>query len=233
MDVIEDITPSDGMLEPSANGREHYFSVGKSALNVIEAALRLAGVGQPKSILDFGCGAGRVTRWLCAGFQGLEISACDLRETDLIFVRRTFGVRTWASYPDVAVLQTPRQFDLIWAGSVLTHLNEKSSEAMLWKLMTWLEPKGLLVASLHGRTARDFGDRRIVPYHEAKWPMITRQCDVRGYGYADCPGQKSYGISLCTPGWIVRTAESIAGARIVLFGEALWADHHDVIALQR
>jgi cyclopropane fatty-acyl-phospholipid synthase-like methyltransferase len=72
----------------AAGGHEHYFAVGKSALNVIQATLVLAGVNSPKTILDFGCGAGRVTRWLRAAFPDAKISACDTREEDLKFVRQ-------------------------------------------------------------------------------------------------------------------------------------------------
>jgi SAM-dependent methyltransferase len=141
--------------DPEELGREHYFSVGASALNVINSVLALAEVDSPKTILDFGCGAGRVTRWLRAAFPQASISACDVREDDLAFVRNKLGASTWVSGTDVGNLQQPFPFplDLIWVGSVVTHLDEATSEALLCKLAEWLKPRGLLIASLHGRTA--------------------------------------------------------------------------------
>ncbi|MGX9182326.1 hypothetical protein ACWTU8_32085, partial [Mesorhizobium sp. BHbdii] len=74
----------------------HYLSCGGSALNVIAAAVGLAGI-EPSEILDFGSGAGRVTRWLRVAYVGAEISATDMRSEDLEFCAREFGARTWLS----------------------------------------------------------------------------------------------------------------------------------------
>jgi 2-polyprenyl-3-methyl-5-hydroxy-6-metoxy-1,4-benzoquinol methylase len=230
MNVVKEIAETDGML--AAGGHEHYFSVGKSALNVIQATLALAGVNSPNAILDFGCGAGRVTRWLRAAFPDAKISACDTREEDLKFVRRTFDADTWVSAKDVAALNKLSAFDLIWVGSVLTHLDEKTSERLLRNLFGWLNLGGLVVVSLHGRTARYYGDSVRIKYIVRGWSDITRQYDAKGYGYADYPGQRGYGISLSSPAWMMDVAKRIEGSRIVLFGEALWDNHHDVIALQ-
>ena len=46
----------------------HYLLCGASALTALHAACLLAGK-QPRSILDFGAGAGRVTRWLRAQWE--------------------------------------------------------------------------------------------------------------------------------------------------------------------
>jgi hypothetical protein len=55
-----------------------YFLVGASALAVIMSALGLGGGGDPGSILDFGSGAGRVTRWLKAAYPEAFLACCDL-----------------------------------------------------------------------------------------------------------------------------------------------------------
>jgi 2-polyprenyl-3-methyl-5-hydroxy-6-metoxy-1,4-benzoquinol methylase len=214
MNVVKEIAETDGML--AAGGHEHYFAVGKSALNVIQATLVLAGVNSPKTILDFGCGAGRVTRWLRAAFPDAKISACDTREE---------------SAKDVAALKKPSAFDLIWVGSVLTHLDAEISERLLRKLFGWLNLGGLVVVSVHGRTARRYGDSGL-KYIVRGWSEITHQYDAKGYGYADYPGQRGYGISLSSPAWMMDVAKRIEGSRIVLYGEALWDNHHDVVALQ-
>ena len=230
MNVVKEIAKTDAML--AAGGYDHYFAVGKSALNVIQATLVLAGVNSPKAILDFGCGAGRVTRWLRAAFPDAKISACDTREDDLKFVRQTFGADTWVSAKDIPALKKPSAFDLIWVGSVLTHLDAKTSEGLLRKLFGWLNLGGLVVVSLHGRTARHYGNSGRIKYIVRGWSEITRQYDAKGYGYAEYPGQRGYGISLSSPAWMIDVAKRIEGSRIVLFGEALWDNHHDVVALQ-
>jgi hypothetical protein len=52
-----DLYDNDCMYQGNAG---HYLSVGASALNVVTAALQLAGISRIGSILDFGAGAGRV-----------------------------------------------------------------------------------------------------------------------------------------------------------------------------
>ncbi len=47
-----------------AGNDRHYLECGASALQVVLAALQLGRHTTPGSILDFGSGAGRVTRWL-------------------------------------------------------------------------------------------------------------------------------------------------------------------------
>jgi trans-aconitate methyltransferase len=88
-------------------------------------------------ILDFGCGAGRVTRWLCAAFPEAEISVTDLRETDLEFCAKNFRVTPWLSGTEIDALQAPDRYDLIWVGSVLTHLSAAKSLNLLNKLIGW------------------------------------------------------------------------------------------------
>ena len=233
-DINTEIADTDVMLSKGEIGREHYFFVGASALNVINSVQALAQVDSPKTILDFGCGAGRVTRWLRAAFSQATISACDLREDDLAFVRDKLGARTWVSGTDVGNLQQPSPLDLIWVGSVVTHLDEATSEALVRKLAEWLKPRGLLIVSLHGRTACTYGNSGKVPYiRDDLWQRIVIDYHADGYGYSDYPGQTGYGISLASPEWVTGLAQRLDGTRIVQFGEALWDGHHDIVALQR
>jgi hypothetical protein len=84
------------------NNDAHYLFAGASALNVIMAALQLADVPEPAKILDFGAGAGRVTRWLRAAFPTAALSACDIRAE--------------VSGTDIDALSSPGKYDLIWVG---------------------------------------------------------------------------------------------------------------------
>jgi trans-aconitate methyltransferase len=64
----------------------HYFSVGASALNTLLATISVAQT-IPKTILDFGCGGGRVTRWLRAAFPTADLVAREQRDKSLIMSR--------------------------------------------------------------------------------------------------------------------------------------------------
>jgi len=214
--VHTEILPSDGMFQ---NDRYHYFSCGASALGCILHAIGISGIAKPNRILDFGCGAGRVTRWLRVAFPDAHIEACDIREGDLAFVKRYFSAKTWISGIDVANLNPPGSYDVIWVGSVFTHLSAETSTNLFNKLTEWLNPDGVLILSFHGRYVlhRDFVDN--------------------GYGYADYPKEfglgPGYGISLSKSAWWISLLESRTNIRLVCLTERVWDRHHDVIAVQK
>ena len=67
----------------------HYFGVGADALRIIVTAL-IDGLREPpRTILDFPCGSGRVTRHLRAFFTEADIFACDLYRVTSISVPRS------------------------------------------------------------------------------------------------------------------------------------------------
>lgn len=224
------ISPADGMFQGNIG---HYFSCGASALNVISAAIGLAGMADVKSILDFGSGAGRVTRWLRAAFPNAELSVTDIREGDLAFCATEFAASTWASGIAIDELSAPRTYDVIWVGSVVTHLSYQSTTRMVWKLLSFLAPKGLLIVSMHGRFAHSNGAGGKNYGIVDGWAEVEQgYLGPAGYGYVDYPNQTGYGISLTKPSWTAGLVEAMPEHRLVLFSERAWDGHHDVVAIQ-
>ena len=215
-------------------GDAHYLTCGASALNVILAAQQLAQALTPASILDFGAGAGRVTRWLRAAFPTAHIAACDLRPQDIQFCRDQFGAETWIAGTDIDALQALGTYDLIWVGSVLTHLSAENSARLIDKLLNWANPGGLIIMSIIGRVAKDRKDGSGADYiHPAGWAQITQQYAERGFGYADYEGAAGYGLSLTKLSWAGGLVERLPGTRLVALSEAVWDDLHDIIAIQK
>ena len=66
----------DGMFHSDGT---HYFKVGLSAIGCIDETLASAGLQNPRTILDFPCGSGRVLRFLVQRFPQAEITACEPR----------------------------------------------------------------------------------------------------------------------------------------------------------
>jgi len=213
----------------------HYMSCGASALNAILAVLQSAQVAAPAAILDFGGGAGRVTRWLRAAFPDAALAVADLPGPNLDFQKSVLGSATWVSSVEIGSLEPPESYDLIWAGSVITHLRETDSVALVRKLYSWLKPNGLVIASFHGRFARSLGDATPDRYiAAASWRAITAQSEIAGYGFADYdPRYPGYGVSLCTLPWIAALAGRLGGARLACVAERGWDRHQDVVAFQR
>jgi SAM-dependent methyltransferase len=228
-DVREAIFSDDAMV---AGDEDQYFRVGASALNCVLAPLFLSTTKTPEAILDFGSGAGRVTRWFRAAFPAASLYACDIRSADLDFVKETFDATIWESGTDVGALQSPARYDLIWVGSVFTHLSEAVSAELMDKLVSWLKPSGILVLSSHGRFAaaqsatHDYGlgDRMAA---------VLRDYESSGFGYADYEGQDGYGISVIKSVWWIREIEKRIELKLVCLSEMAWDQHHDVVAIQK
>jgi cyclopropane fatty-acyl-phospholipid synthase-like methyltransferase len=224
------LSPDDGMYVDDA----HYLSCGASALNVILAALSMAGAPSPAAILDFGAGAGRVTRWLRAAFPAARISVCDLRAQDIQFCKNQFGAEVWISGTDIGALNSPSAYDLIWAGSVFTHLSAENSGCLIDKLLSWTNPHGLLMMSMIGRTAKDRKEREDADYiYPGAWAQIVQQYDNVGFGYADYVKGSGYGLSLTKLSWAAALVERLPSIRLVALSERVWDDLHDVFALQK
>ena len=224
-----DLHESDAMY--GGNDR-HYLSCGASALNVVLSVLHMADRPDPASILDFGSGAGRVTRWLRSAFPLAALDTCDLREQDLQFCRDTFRTRSWVSGTAIESLQAPDRFDLIWVGSVATHLSPEHTESLIL-MLSWLKPSGLVIMSFHGSYAlrrQNRGEFRYIG--DAAWNRIKVGYETNGYGYADYEGQTGYGISLTKPSWAASLVEHLSDAKMRLFSEQAWDGHHDVLAIQ-
>lgn len=228
-ELNKSLAPHDVMFRENVS---HYFTVGASALKNIHLAVAAADV-TPIAILDFGCGAGRVTRWLRAGFPLATIEGCDIREDDLRFVAGTFDVRTWVSCVEVDRLNAPSTYDLIWVGSVFTHLSKEVSVQLFDRLVSWLRPGGVLVFTSHGRRVVTLGSQLGYYGIPEGWDKVVADFNTNEFGYADYHDSPGYGMSITQLYWWAGLITSRANLRLTLMTEHSWDNHQDVVAVQR
>ena len=148
--VIEEISPNDNMF---SGNKEHYFSVGKSALLCIRNALSKSPKKNIRSILDFPCGYGRVLRTLKTAFPDARLTACDLDREGVDFCTRTFGSTPIYSKEDPSLIELSGPFDLIWSGSLFTHLDSCRWQGFLDLFKGSLSRTGVLIFTVHGQEA--------------------------------------------------------------------------------
>ena len=213
---------------------ESYLKVGRSAIEVIALAMIAARRPDIGSVLDLPCGAGRVTRHLRVFFPEAELFVSDIDKRGQRFAADTFGACPLETSPDFS---TPlaRRFDLIFCGSLLTHLPEtRFIKAIDW-LCAALAPGALLVLTLHGRRADEL--ERTVNRHvdPAKWQRVSEAAYGTGFGFVQTERLNGtvYGYSLTAPSWVMRLAERRPGLRVISYQEAAWNEHQDAIVLQR
>lgn len=230
--VIQDISPNDEMFQGNKN---HYFNVGKSALRNIECAL--LSTQKPASsiscILDLPCGHGRVLRYLRAAFPLAEITACDLLRDGVDFCASTFdAVPVYSIEDPLSIPLKHDSFDLIWVGSLFTHLDSKRWSEFLKTFRSCLKPGGVVVFSTHGRQACHLLSSGTTNYGLTPDQLKTVLTDFinNGFGYSDYTGFVNYGISLTELAWVCVKCTRISGLRIVYVHEKAWDNHHDVLA---
>jgi SAM-dependent methyltransferase len=231
--VIENIAAADEMF---TGDREAYFSVGRSALHCINRSLMAAGIEPAgiRTILDLPCGHGRVLRHLREAFPNADITASDLRRDAVDYCLETFGARPLYSNVENIALAT-NSFDLIWVGSLLTHLGADRWLDFLSLFQGALRLGGVLIFSAHGRevfrrTAEETLDYGVGGPSKA---AILFGYERHGFGYANYASSKTYGHSLSRPDWVLKQIAKFPQLRVVHFAETAWDNHHDIYACRK
>ena len=229
--LIEAISPNDEMFQDNL---QHYFSVGRSALENILAAMQLAGCQTVNSILDLPSGHGRVLRHVRARFPYAQITACDLNHDGVDFCAHTFGANPMYSASDFRQVDLASQFDLIWCGSLFTHFNRARCSDLLAFLSKHLLPRGLLLFTTHGRFSAHMLRSGKSPYglSDSDAAILLAYYRNSGFGYVNYPHSSEYGISLASPAWTLREIQRLATLKVILYREAGWDNHQDVIACE-
>ena len=239
-EVVDVVSPNDTML--SGNDFAHYLSVGSSAIAKVSAALRAHGHLYPEAILDMPCGHGRVTRALKSAFPSSELFVSDIDADGVRFCVQEFAARPLTSGPEFRMLDFGRQFDLIWVGSLITHLPGDKIVEFFDFLLRHLTERGVAVVSSHGAYVAGRIVASLLQGGEAYgvenalgWRMVEDYFSS-GFGYGDYPNAdlsvQHYGVSLATKDWVCDAVKRCGGG-VVRYQEHAWDRHHDVVAFAR
>ncbi len=136
--------------------RAEYFRQGAEINDVIQQLLKWKYPQAKENIkfLDFASGYGRVTRFLVTNLPASNVWVSDIHAEAVAFQQRTFGVRGLSSYSDPRELDCALRFDVIFVGSLFTHLPAERFRQWLRRLFDLLEPSGVLAFSVHGEDLR-------------------------------------------------------------------------------
>lgn len=225
--LVTAISDRDTMLDPG--GEAAYFSTGRAALDICQHILN----GKvPNSIIDFGCGFGRGMRWFRSAWPQAKIYGVEIDRAALEFVQSTFSVEPILGNTDFTV-ELPKNIDLIFSGSLMTHLDDWQWQPFLTSCIGSLSSNGTFVFTTHGRLAALMARDR----HPLFGTLIDTPALYERYkrdGFAFLPYAKDYptfGLTLSSPEWIMRQLQSLPNVKIVAFHERAWGQ--DVVAIQR
>jgi SAM-dependent methyltransferase len=220
--------------------RPHYFGTGMTAFWALQNIVRarrsvINDEAFPRDILDFGSGCGRVARFLVAGFPNSKVHVTDIRVEDVQWCARNLGCN-----PIEGTLGNAK-FDLIWLGSVFTHLSESAAADLFRMLIASLQPGGVIAFSSQGHYARrqlngiDWEAAKAEPWrgYELNPELVAslaRQWDESGYAYVEYPNVPGYGVCLARPERYADLLRKMADVRQIFFQEQAYDNHQDVSA---
>jgi SAM-dependent methyltransferase len=146
-------TPPDSLLFETGSLHYHSYQIsGQEAAAEIESLCKVFSVSPIQSILDWGCGVGRVTRHLPSYFPNANIVGADANPDCIQWLQNNIPAIQWLQSNAADQGETlTGTYHLIIALSVLTHLPANEQTNWLKKLHNLLHPEGLVWLSTHGK----------------------------------------------------------------------------------
>lgn len=191
--TIETAEPQTGFADsavppPHLRSRVHgtseintFASIGQSIAQTMVERMESVGLDRdtPLRLLDFGCGCGRITRWLSPLLSRSEIDGTDIDADAIQWCCQNLSKTGRFSVSDY---WPPSQyedatFDVILATSVFTHLPHEMQFAWLDELRRITRPGGFLLLTVLGPEV-----------FEATYPHLNGQLLAEGFRYIEGDG---------------------------------------------
>ncbi len=139
------------------------------------------------SILDFGCGCGRLAR-MFSGHKG-KVQGCDIDARHVEWINDNLSfmqAKISRVVPPIPFVDD--ECDAVISISIFTHLTEASQDAFLAELHRVCQPNGRLFLTVHGERALDRANREphiraMLDMDEARFQEAQRQINAGGHGF--------------------------------------------------
>ena len=196
--------PPVDMRERYGTTDEVYLASGREHMGNMVSILRAAGA-HPETfgkVLDFGCAAGRMLRFFPQGPMTTELWGVDMKAKTIDWCQRHFGppfhFGANTSYPHLPF--EDNYFDLVYAGSVFTHIADLA-DAWFLELRRLTRKGGYLYLTIHDKQTVDllFSNHKSAEGLEWFIEMLRRfdqQIHVLAQDYAcfSVEGEYSYAV---------------------------------------
>lgn len=133
-----------------------FVASGEESVRELERTLSLAGrnFSSFDSILDFGCGCGRMLLRMKDRIGSANLHGTDIDSEAIAWCTENIPyARLSVNDADPPLPFPDDSFDLIYNHSVFTHIDEPRQDAWLSELRRVIRPGGILVLSTHGEVA--------------------------------------------------------------------------------
>ncbi len=199
---------------------EYYFADGaQSARHFRE----LIGPGARGAVLEFAAGYGCVTRHLALARE-LDLTACDIHDEAVGFLRRQLGVRAIGSDSCPELFAATGFYAAVLALSFFSHMPLATWARWLVRLTLPLAVGGRLVFTTHGRHSRShFGDPELP--ESGFWFRPTSEQN-------DLP-VTDYGQTITTPEFVRGVLATLPWVELEACHEADWWAHQDTWVVRK
>jgi SAM-dependent methyltransferase len=218
-----------------------YFGTGRWAARKIQEALSQFGPNEPRRILDFPCGYGRVLRHLRLLWPNAEIVAGELLPDAVEFCHKELGAVPLQSKDPLWEVDLGGPYDVIWSGSLLTHFDQDFWHPTLCHFGNALNRPGLLLFTTLGRRSYEVlngSDQypeitKAIPHRsglsDEAADRLLASVEATGFGFSHYPGKtdEPYGLAIAMREW-VESALAQANLRLLAFEEGGWVGHQDL-----
>jgi SAM-dependent methyltransferase len=213
-----------------------YAERARNVIGLIDETLAEAGktFDSIERWLDFGCGYGRVVRFLLERVPRERVFVSDVVKEGVDFCASEFGVRPIYSQAELDNI-SPGSFDFIYAISVITHLNERNSIAFLRLLGDALTDGGIALFTTHGQWSMENAGLYGSEY-EARRSEIAGLVEERGIAYLPYDFvEGDYGMTWHSREYVEAKMEELHGSALapLLFRPQALDGHQDVHVFQR
>ena len=247
------VHPYDFMLAGATPvATEGYNRIGSTACDLIEDALALTNrsLSDINSVLDYGSGYGRVIRVLVDRISAEKISVFDVDRNAVEFCAKEFQVNPlylpkkgcWDFH------SVPFQsYDVIWLGSVFTHLSKAYTVETIQLLANIIKPGGVIVFTTHGdktflRLSEGYYGERMQSYA----PSIKNEYTNNGFSFVpylkseidvlpfDFVRKDDFGMTWMSRDYVHGLIEDISNNRLreLMYTPLGWDNHQDVYYFQ-
>ena len=141
------------------------------------------------------------------------------------------GVETVESSPEPAEVDLEGPFDVIWCGSLLTHVDARKWTGFVKVFETLLAPGGVAVFTTYGRfTAEALRKREnTLSLEDEQIEGLLRDYDSTGFGYFERLPDQGLGDCVASRAWVGAQMDQAPTLQLVLYTEQGWLGQ-DVIA---
>jgi SAM-dependent methyltransferase len=136
--------------------RDGFLASGRESVLELERTLAIAdrSLDSFESILDFGCGCGRMLLWMAQLGRVRALHGTDIDAEAIAWCREHLPyARVSVNTADPPLPYADGAFDLVFNHSVFSHIDERRQDMWLTELQRVARPGALLVLSVHGEAA--------------------------------------------------------------------------------